>query len=147
MHTCTHQHEGCSRGLRHAHAHSGLGGDLVSVPLIGTASEAAWTGLITATVRVTGNVQVQYASLPNYEDREEEFVAESVLLRRRFAEDGQCPAATWPVLDMIAPAQSGAGSPVSPALPTKQGLFTTTDCEHTHHLWVPLWCQADVDSN
>lgn len=32
--------------------------------------------------------QVKYASLPNFEDREEEFLAESVLLRRRFATDG-----------------------------------------------------------
>ena len=29
-----------------------------------------------------------YASLPNYEEREEEFRAESVILRRRFTEDG-----------------------------------------------------------
>jgi hypothetical protein len=35
-----------------------------------------------------GVLQVKYASLPNYEDREEEFLAESVLLRRRFTEDG-----------------------------------------------------------
>ena len=33
-------------------------------------------------------VQVKYASLPNFEDREEEFMAESVLLRRRFTTDG-----------------------------------------------------------
>jgi hypothetical protein len=32
--------------------------------------------------------QVQYASLPNFEEREEEFRAESVLLRRRFTEEG-----------------------------------------------------------
>lgn len=33
--------------------------------------------------------QVQYAALPNYEDREEEFNAESVLLRRRFTDAGK----------------------------------------------------------
>ena len=32
--------------------------------------------------------QVKYASLPNFEEREEDFRAESVLLRRRFTEDG-----------------------------------------------------------
>jgi len=34
---------------------------------------------------------VKYASLPNFEDREEEFLAESVLLRRRFTVDGAPP--------------------------------------------------------
>ena len=33
--------------------------------------------------------QVKYASLPNFEDKEEEFRAESVLLRRRFTEEGK----------------------------------------------------------
>ena len=33
-------------------------------------------------------MQVKYASLPNFEDREEEFMAESVLLRKRFTVDG-----------------------------------------------------------
>ena len=33
-------------------------------------------------------VQIQYSSLPNYEEREEDFNAEAVLLRRRFTEDG-----------------------------------------------------------
>lgn len=34
-------------------------------------------------------LQVKYSSLPNYEDREEEFNAEAVLLRRRFTHKGQ----------------------------------------------------------
>ena len=34
-------------------------------------------------------LQVKYSSLPNYEDREEEFKAEAVLLRRRFTHEGQ----------------------------------------------------------
>ena len=33
-------------------------------------------------------LQVKYSSLPNFEEREEDFRAESVLLRRRFTEDG-----------------------------------------------------------
>jgi hypothetical protein len=32
--------------------------------------------------------QVKYASLPNFEEREEDFRAESVILRRRFTEEG-----------------------------------------------------------
>ena len=32
--------------------------------------------------------QVEYASLPNFEEREEDFRAESVILRRRFTTDG-----------------------------------------------------------
>lgn len=35
--------------------------------------------------------QVEYASLPNFEEREEDFRAESVILRRRFTEDGVPP--------------------------------------------------------
>lgn len=34
-------------------------------------------------------VQVKYAALPNFEEREEDFRAESVLLRRRFTDEGQ----------------------------------------------------------
>lgn len=34
------------------------------------------------------HLQVKYSSLPNFEEREEDFRAESVLLRRRFTEDG-----------------------------------------------------------
>lgn len=33
-------------------------------------------------------LQVQYASLPNYEDREEEFLLESGLLQQRFTTSG-----------------------------------------------------------
>ena len=33
-------------------------------------------------------VQVKYASLPNFEEREEDFRAESVILRRRFTDQG-----------------------------------------------------------
>ena len=33
--------------------------------------------------------QVKYSSLPNYEEKEEDFRAESVLLRRRFTEEGE----------------------------------------------------------
>ena len=32
---------------------------------------------------------MKYASLPNFEEKEEDFRAESVLLRRRFSEDGE----------------------------------------------------------
>ena len=35
------------------------------------------------------DAQVKYASLPNYEEKEEDFRAESVLLRRRFTEEGK----------------------------------------------------------
>ena len=35
--------------------------------------------------------QVHYASLPNFEEREEDFRAESVLLRRRFTDEGEAP--------------------------------------------------------
>ena len=34
-------------------------------------------------------LQIQYSSLPNYEEREEDFNAEAVLLRRRFTEEGE----------------------------------------------------------
>ena len=38
--------------------------------------------------------ELRYAALANYEDRQEEFVAEGVLLRRRFSADaGACCAA------------------------------------------------------
>ena len=40
---------------------------------------------------VHGNTQVKYASLPNFEEKEEDFRAESVLLRRRFTEEGKQP--------------------------------------------------------
>ena len=33
-------------------------------------------------------MQVQYASLPNYEEKEDDFRAEAYLLRRRFTEEG-----------------------------------------------------------
>ena len=33
-------------------------------------------------------MQVKYAALPNFEEREEDFRAESVLLRRRFTDEG-----------------------------------------------------------
>lgn len=33
-------------------------------------------------------LQVQYSALPNFEEREEEFRAESVILRRRFTDQG-----------------------------------------------------------
>ena len=36
----------------------------------------------------SGDVQVQYSSLPNYEEKEEDFRAEAYLLRRRFTEEG-----------------------------------------------------------
>lgn len=39
-------------------------------------------------------VQVRYASLPNFEEREEDFRAESVLLRRRFTDEGALHAGT-----------------------------------------------------
>ena len=34
------------------------------------------------------HLQVKYAALPNFEEREEDFRAESVLLRRRFTDEG-----------------------------------------------------------
>ena len=40
---------------------------------------------------VHGQPQVRYASLPNYEEKEEDFRAESVLLRRRFTNEGEEP--------------------------------------------------------
>ena len=40
-------------------------------------------------------VQIQYSSLPNYEEREEDFNAEAVLLRRRFTEDGVACGASF----------------------------------------------------
>lgn len=33
-------------------------------------------------------VQMVYSSLPNFEEKEEDFRAESVLLRRRFTDEG-----------------------------------------------------------
>ncbi len=40
--------------------------------------------------------QVKYASLPNFEEREEDFRAESVILRRRFTEEGPgLPRGAW----------------------------------------------------
>ena len=36
---------------------------------------------------------MHYASLPNFEEREEDFRAESVLLRRRFTDEGDAPGA------------------------------------------------------
>lgn len=38
--------------------------------------------------RVYGLAQVQYSALPNFEEREEDFRAESVILRRRFTDQG-----------------------------------------------------------
>jgi len=39
---------------------------------------------------------VKYASLPNFEEREEDFRAESVILRRRFTEEGPgLPRGAW----------------------------------------------------
>jgi Root hair defective 3 GTP-binding protein (RHD3) len=37
---------------------------------------------------VNWSVKVKYAALPNFEEREEDFRAESVLLRRRFTDEG-----------------------------------------------------------
>lgn len=50
-------------------------------------------------------VQVKYASLPNFEEREEDFRADSVVLRRRFTEDGVRPAPPRLCCDVLAPAQ------------------------------------------
>ncbi len=41
-------------------------------------------------------MQVKYAALPNFEEREEDFRAESVLLRRRFTDEGAGPPAPRP---------------------------------------------------
>ncbi len=39
---------------------------------------------------------MKYASLPNFEEREEDFRAESVILRRRFTEEGPgLPRGAW----------------------------------------------------
>ncbi len=48
------------------------------------------TGLVRWFTRPCSPLQVKYSSLPNFEEREEDFRAESVLLRRRFTEDGAC---------------------------------------------------------
>ena len=47
-------------------------------------------------------VQVKYASLPNFEEREEDFRADSVVLRRRFTEDGVPPAPSRLCCDVLA---------------------------------------------
>ena len=49
-------------------------------------------------------VQIQYSSLPNYEEREEDFNAEAVMLRRRFTEEG-VRLACWPLWLISLPAQ------------------------------------------
>ncbi len=35
-------------------------------------------------------MQMVYSSLPNFEEKEEDFRAESVLLRRRFTDESKC---------------------------------------------------------
>lgn len=42
---------------------------------------------------LTDFFELQYAAMSNYEDRQEEFLAEAVLLRRKFTEDS---GALWP---------------------------------------------------
>ena len=54
-----------------------------SAPASETACGAATNCILPALL------QIKYSSLPNYEDREEEFKAEAVLLRRRFTHEGQ----------------------------------------------------------
>jgi hypothetical protein len=36
---------------------------------------------------------VQYTALPHYEDKYEDFLADTVVLRRRFTQDGESPTA------------------------------------------------------
>ena len=45
-------------------------------------------------------VQTVYSSLPNFEEKEEDFRAESVLLRRRFTDESMfsCPRASLSLL-------------------------------------------------
>ena len=44
-------------------------------------------GWLTAVVT---SMQMVYSSLPNFEEKEEDFRAESVLLRRRFTDESMC---------------------------------------------------------
>lgn len=48
-------------------------------------------------------MQVQYTALPHYEDKYEDFVADTTVLRRRFTEDGKIHLRSHPMYQACDP--------------------------------------------
>jgi hypothetical protein len=81
-------------------------------------------------------VQVQYTALPHYEDKYEDFIADTVVLRRRFTPEGERGGVlAWGARPSAAACQlAGAELPAAAPQATTRCCGTATSCLQTR------WC-------